>query len=100
MPRYFFDLHDGVLRFPDDFGDDFNDFEEARQHVQVILADIARDAMPGGDERSFSCELRDEAHDLVYRGRLFYKGEMHPSPDASAIPEDRLEYPVALQKSW
>ena len=75
MPRYFFDLQDGAARFPDEFGDDFVSLEEAREHVQVILVDIARGAMPTGDERLFVCELRDEAHDIVYRGRLVYQGE-------------------------
>ena len=75
VPRYFFDLQDDVARFPDEFGDEFVSVEEARKHVQAILMDTFRSALPGGDERLFVCELRDETDNVVYRGRLVYQGE-------------------------
>ena len=74
MSRYYFDVHDGDGRHRDDMGDEFDSFEEARDQAQSLLPDIIRDELPDGELRSVSCEVRDEAGVLVYRGCLIFRG--------------------------
>lgn len=74
MPRYFFNVRDigGFTR--DEVGEEFIDFEHARDQAQVLLLDIAREEMPDGELHQVSCEVRDEAGAMVYRGELTYRG--------------------------
>ena len=74
MPRYFFDVRDSGRFTPDEAGEDFVDFEEARAQAQVLLPDIAREKLPDGDLHQISCDVRDEAGMLVYRGELTFRG--------------------------
>ena len=78
MPCYFFDLLDGDRRSPDAFGDDFDDLDSARQQAQAILADIAEEELSDGEDRTFVCDVRDEAGRVVYRGTLTYQGRCLP----------------------
>lgn len=74
MPRYFFDIHDGQGFHRDDFGDEFDGLDDARQQCQALLPDVARDELPDGDLREISCDVRDETGRVVYRGELIYRG--------------------------
>ena len=74
MPLYFFDVHDSKGIHRDEFGDDFASFEEARDQVQALLPDIARDETLAGETLRVSCDLRDEASTTVYRCELTYQG--------------------------
>ncbi|WP_237477093.1 DUF6894 family protein [Lichenibacterium dinghuense] len=75
MPRFYFDLHDGPNCSTDEFGDEFDSFEDARQHAQAILGNLLEEELPDGEERSFMCELRDGNRDVLYRCRLKLQGE-------------------------
>ncbi len=74
MPRYFFDVRDGRGLHRDEFGDEFDSFEEAREQCQGILPDIVRNELPDGDLLVVSCDVRDDADQVVYRGEITFKG--------------------------
>jgi hypothetical protein len=74
MARYHFDIHDARGFHRDEFGEEFDGFEEARAQAQCLLPDIAREELPDGELHTVSCEVRDEADRIVYRGRLTFEG--------------------------
>ena len=74
MPRYFFDIQDAKGLHRDDVGDEFADFEEAREQAQGLLPDIAREELPDGELHKIVCEVRDETGRAVYRGQLTFHG--------------------------
>ena len=74
MIRYFFDIHDGAGFHRDEIGDEFEGIEDARQQVQALLPDMARDEHPSGDFHTIVCDVRDSIDRIVYRGELTYRG--------------------------
>ncbi len=78
MPRYYFDVRDGSGFHRDEVGDEFNGFEEAREQCQVLLPDIAREKLPDGDLHTITCDVRDEAKRVVYRGEITFRGTRDP----------------------
>lgn len=74
MPRYYFDIRDNGGLHRDEFGDEFADRDEARAQCQSLLPDVARSELPDGDRHDISCDIRDEAGEVVYRGELSYRG--------------------------
>lgn len=76
MPRYYFDITDSGGHHRDDTGVDLADFEEAREQAQGLLPDIAREQLPDGELHSITCDVRDEAGRVVYRGTITYQGEV------------------------
>ena len=90
VPLYFFDVHDGNGFHRDEFGDDFDSFEEAREHAQALLPDIARTELPDGELHVIMCEVRDKTGRIVYRGKLTYEG-------TRPLPERVLANPVIFQ---
>ncbi len=70
MPRYFFDTSDGNRLIPDGEGIEMQDFEAAKAEAQKSLADIAKDALPDGEQRSFVVSVRDESGQVVVRAAL------------------------------
>ena len=79
MPRYYFDVRDSKGFLHDDVGDTFDTFEEARDHCQGLLPDIAREELPDGDLHIITCDVRDQTGDVVYRGELTYRGTRDPN---------------------
>lgn len=86
MPLYFFDLHDDKDHTIDDFGMEFDHFEQARNHAISFLPDIAREELPNGPRRDFICDIRTEGGQVVYRAVLKFR-------------EDRFGYRAALDSS-
>ncbi len=78
MPKYYFDLTKDGKFHRDNVGDDFVDYEEARQQAQAILPDIVREKLPDGELHKIRCDVRDESGGTVYRGELTYQGTRHP----------------------
>ena len=74
MARYYFDVQDGKGFHPDDIGDDFDSFEEARKQCQALLPDIAREELPDGELHTITCNVRDDTGRVLYRGELTYRG--------------------------
>jgi hypothetical protein len=70
MARYFFDLYDGDIEAKDTEGLEFDDREEMRRAALAELPDIARDALPDGDEREFVVAVRSEGGQVVFRAAL------------------------------
>jgi hypothetical protein len=79
MPRYYFDIRDGDGFHRDPVGDDFVDFEEARDHCQALLPDIAREELPDGELHTVLCDVRDDSERVVYRGEITYRGTRDPA---------------------
>ena len=75
MPLYFFDVIDDEVISRDEFGIELAGLDEARDQAIVLLPDIARDELPGGERRVFACWVRDDRDRVVYRGSLTYQGE-------------------------
>jgi hypothetical protein len=70
MPRFFFDTFDGERLQPDETGQELSDIEAAKSKAQMVLPDIARDALPDGNHRTFVVNVRDEAGQTVVRAAL------------------------------
>ncbi len=70
LPRYFFDTYDGNQFVPDNEGLELQDLGTAKAEAQKALPDLARDALPGDDQKTFIVSVRDEAGQVVLRAAL------------------------------
>ncbi len=70
MPRYFFDTYDGNQFVSDTEGLELKDVDLAKAEAQKALPDLARDALPAGDQKTFIVSVRDEAGQVVLRAAL------------------------------
>ena len=70
MPRYFFDTYDGDRMVPDEVGLELPDIAVAKVEAQKALPDMARDAMPDSNHRTFVVTVRDDAGTVVVRAAL------------------------------
>ncbi|MBM1172384.1 DUF6894 family protein [Microvirga arabica] len=78
MPRYFFDTYDGNLFVPDSEGLELQNLDTAKAEAQKALPDLARDALPAGDQKTFIVSVRDEAGQVVLRAALSLIVEITP----------------------
>jgi hypothetical protein len=67
MPRYFFDTYDGESFISDENGLELANIDAAKLEAQRALPDMARDALPNGNFRSFVVNIRDETGQAVIR---------------------------------
>jgi hypothetical protein len=70
MPRFFFDTSDGESFFPDEEGMGLESMEAAKAEGLKALPDMAKDALPDGNFRSFVVSVRDESGQVVLRMAL------------------------------
>ena len=70
MLRYFFDAYDGDRFIPDTNGRALPDLAAAKREAQNALPDIAREALPAGDQRTFFICVKNEAGQVVLRAGL------------------------------
>ena len=70
MPRYFFDINDGERASTDDVGCDLPARQSVRNQAIGVLPNIARDELPDGDTRVFTCSVREETGRVIYRAKL------------------------------
>jgi hypothetical protein len=70
MPRYFFDTFDGERLIPDVEGLEMQDLAAAKSEAQKALPDLAGDAVPDCNHRTFVVSVRDEAANVVLRATL------------------------------
>lgn len=75
MPRFYFDIDDGVHRTRDDEGADLPDLETVRRQAIAVLPGLAREVLPDGDERNFICNVRDESGAVIFTASLSFKAE-------------------------
>lgn len=74
MPRYFFDIHDGI-HLRDDEGTDCADLQAAALEAKRLLPAIAVSEIPKDGERQIITVLvTDEEGHAVYSGALAYVG--------------------------
>ncbi len=73
MPHYYIDAQVGDFTHHDEEGHDLVDDEAARRAALEALPDMARDAMPAGDNDTFTVTVRGE-RGLVYKAMLTLKG--------------------------
>ncbi len=73
MPHYFIDAQFGDFDHRDEEGHVLPDDEAARKAALQALPDMARDAMPAGDNDTFTVTVRDE-RGLVYEATLTLRG--------------------------
>jgi hypothetical protein len=53
LPRYFFDTYDGQRFISDPEGIELKDINMAKVEAQRALPDLARDALPAGNQNTF-----------------------------------------------
>ncbi|MBD9529874.1 hypothetical protein [Paracoccus sp. PAR01] len=70
MPRYFFDIDDGLRLVEDDAGQDLPDRRAARNMALASLPPIARDVIPNGNRHRITVLIRDEEDRPIFRARL------------------------------
>lgn len=70
MPRFFFDTYNGERFLPDESGLEFANLEAAKDEAQKALPEMAREALPDGNYRSFVVSVRDEDGSVVVRMSL------------------------------
>jgi hypothetical protein len=78
LARFFFDTYDGSRLIADTEGIELPSVETARIEAQKALPDLARDALPDGDQKTFIVSVRDEAGQVVLRAALTLIVEMAP----------------------
>jgi hypothetical protein len=75
MPRFYFDTDDGAQRSRDEEGLDLSDSAMARREAIGVLPDIAREELPDGDHRAFTCHVRDESGAVIFTATLSLNAE-------------------------
>jgi hypothetical protein len=70
VPRYFFDTYDGSRLINDPEGMELPNLEQVKAEAQNALPDLARDALPDGDQKTFIVSVRDEAGQVILRAAL------------------------------
>jgi hypothetical protein len=78
MRRFFFDSDDGETHVEDKDRLELEGIEAARQQAQAALADLVRDALPDGDQRTLTIRVRDETGKTVLKAALSMMVEMSP----------------------
>lgn len=78
MPLFYFDIIIDDQRATDVFGLDLSGIDEACDQAAALLPDIARDELPSGQCRNFSCEVRDWLMRRVYVCTLSFWDENLP----------------------
>lgn len=74
MPVYFIDTNNGDTVAIDDEGFEFADDEAARTAVLAALPDMARDHLPGRDNRTFKVSASRADGTLVYTATMKVDG--------------------------
>ncbi|CAO4183417.1 DUF6894 domain-containing protein [Methylorubrum aminovorans] len=78
MPRYFFDIDDGVRDLRDDEGVILDDREHARKEAIATLAQLANDMLRDGNNHTFKANVRDETGKRIYEAALSLKSGWVP----------------------
>jgi hypothetical protein len=73
VPRYYFDINDGVRDLRDDEGVTLNDKECARKEAIATLAQLANEILPDGNNHTFTANVRDETNEPIYEATLALK---------------------------
>jgi hypothetical protein len=75
--------HDGDHLVTDEDSLEMQDLAAAKAEAQEALGQIAKDALPDSDQRTFVVSVRDEAEEVVARAALSLIVETKPQAPAS-----------------
>jgi hypothetical protein len=75
MPLYFIDVYNGETYVPDTKGHELRTPEEARTAAINLLPDVARKALPTGNQRVMMAHVKDEDGRDVFRAILSLTAE-------------------------
>lgn len=85
MPRYFFDVREGMRFVPDDDGLEFDSLDAAEQEAACTAAEIGRDRLPKGDTREVTVEVKNEHHQRVLTVKVSMEiDRVEPPPEPRA----------------
>ncbi|BAQ48298.1 MULTISPECIES: hypothetical protein [Methylobacterium] len=74
MPRFYFDIHDGVWS-RDDVGVECRNIEEACRHAKRTLPAMALDSIPrDGDRHTITVMVTNDDRRTVYAATLTFSG--------------------------
>ena len=76
--RFFFDTYDGQTLVEDEEGLELEGPQAARDQAQAALADMVRDVMPDGDQRTLTIRVRDESGKTVLKATVSLMVEWEP----------------------
>ena len=65
MPRFYFDVREGVKFISDEKGLEFDSLEAAEREAATAAAEIGRDHLPKGDSREVTVEVSNEHRQRV-----------------------------------
>jgi hypothetical protein len=77
-PRFFFDTYDGQTLVEDEEGLELEGPQAARDQAQAALADMVRDVMPDGDQRTLTIRVRNESGKTVLKATVSLMVEWEP----------------------
>jgi hypothetical protein len=81
MPRFFFDVREGVRFTPDDDGLEFPNIDAAEHEAAECAAAIGRDLLPKGTARCVCVEVRNEHGQRVITATVTLAVDrVHPEP--------------------
>ena len=66
LPHYYFDIHDGENNNRDREGMELPDREAVRREAISVLPDVAREELPDGNHRDFTCIVRDDRGMVIF----------------------------------
>lgn len=72
VPRFYFDLHDGGRLTCDDAWVELANVHLARAEAARTLAEVTRDVLGDEARRVITVEVRDEAHQPLFRAALLF----------------------------
>jgi hypothetical protein len=82
MPWFYFDVREGARFTPDDTGLEFPDLDAAERDAAEAAAGIGRDALPKGDAREVTVEVRNEHKQRVLTITVsMHLDRVHPPPE-------------------
>lgn len=74
MPRYFFDVDDGITKHKDDLGVDLSGPDALPAEAFNLLRLLVQDKLPEG-RHNFSIQVRDESGTIAYHGEMTIDGQ-------------------------
>ncbi|MGE5271224.1 MAG: DUF6894 family protein [Thiohalocapsa sp.] len=81
MPRFYFDVREGVTFSADNEGVELVDLDAAERHAAEGAAEIGRDLLPKGGHRSVTVEVRNEHGQRVVTATVILAlDRVHPEP--------------------
>jgi hypothetical protein len=73
MPLYYFDVRDGEDLTSDDTGAQLATIDAAGDEATRALVEIAKDLLPGKDQRDLTIEVRGETGDHLLRASFRFE---------------------------